>query len=171
MPDDTAALLLHLTLMSLKLYKRSLLIHLLNVANTCIPLFWKQSVAPSISLWLIKINKIKLIEELVASANHRKDFSHFFLDWVCALKYHDILHSWYQRPHPPPFLGPPGALIKTFFWYAWLLPHTHTNTSSSHLFRTSLFHLFPRFFPVCFWMVIWDISQPVGFWHMWTHCF
>lgn len=65
--NDPAAFPLHLAPLSTKWYKKS--IHLLNAAKACIPLVWKQTTAPSISLSFCQINKIQLMEETVAFAN------------------------------------------------------------------------------------------------------
>lgn len=62
MPDDLAAFLLHLTPMSVKHYKWSLIIHLPNAAKPSMPLYWKP---PPIRLWLPKVNELETMEELI----------------------------------------------------------------------------------------------------------
>lgn len=69
---EIAAFLLHLTLMSLKCYERSLL-HLLTVAKVTMPLYWKQTTLPPISLWFAKINKIYQMETRLATANQKEE--------------------------------------------------------------------------------------------------
>lgn len=45
-------------------YKRSLIPHMLNTANTLIPTLWSQPTIPSMKTWLQKISKVNLMQEL-----------------------------------------------------------------------------------------------------------
>lgn len=73
---DHVAFLLHLAPLYEKLYKRSILICLLNVAKACIPPYWKLTTPPSISVWLSKVNEIKSMVDVIATSNiERNNFT------------------------------------------------------------------------------------------------
>lgn len=51
-PDDPAYFLLHATDTPARIYKKSVVRHLLDAAKACIPSFWKSTHTPSIAFWL-----------------------------------------------------------------------------------------------------------------------
>lgn len=72
-PEDAAFFLLHHSKISAKAYKKSLVRHLLNVAKACIPLFWKQQSPPTSAHWLRKVEEVKKMEDLILTAQHRRE--------------------------------------------------------------------------------------------------
>lgn len=71
-PRDLAFFLLHVSNISAKIYKRSIICHL-NAAKSCIPLTWKRPQPPTIGLWLIRVEEINKTEDLVLMAQHKHE--------------------------------------------------------------------------------------------------
>ena len=71
--EDPALCLLHLTGSSVRSYRKSLTLRLLNAARACIPIFWKQTVIPTYELWCGKVNEIFKMEELSAILGNSED--------------------------------------------------------------------------------------------------
>lgn len=72
-PDDPAVFLLHVSTMSTKTYKKTVLRHLLNGAQAYIPLLWKQQTPTTIALWLRKVEDMNWMEDLMLAANDRHE--------------------------------------------------------------------------------------------------
>lgn len=70
---DPAFFLLHATETPDKVYKRSVIRHLLDAARACIPLCWKSTTPPSIDMWLGKVEDIRQMEDLIHTAQHREE--------------------------------------------------------------------------------------------------
>ena len=85
-PNFTAAqYLLHHSSLSQSAYKKSILLHLINVAKLCIPIHWKNRTPPSVSEWLRKIEHIADMENLICQT---KDTPTKFYDkWACWLNF------------------------------------------------------------------------------------
>lgn len=71
-----AAVLLHLTRLSRKLYSKSLLIHLLNTARACIP--YVETTDPpththSMALWFARVNDIQQMEKLTLALRDKAE--------------------------------------------------------------------------------------------------
>lgn len=66
-PRDPGLYLLHITDTPWKTYRNSLLIHLVNAAQACIPANWKQKSPPSCYAWAQRVNHIGQMEELMAN--------------------------------------------------------------------------------------------------------
>lgn len=66
-PNDPAFFLLHATDTPDKIYKKSVIRHLLDAARACIPLCWKSTLPPTIDMWLGKVEDIK------RTAQHREE--------------------------------------------------------------------------------------------------
>lgn len=65
--DDPAAIFCHLTSMSSKQYKKTLLLQLLNAAKSCIPSIWQSSSLPTVSQWFARVIAIQDMEDLTAA--------------------------------------------------------------------------------------------------------
>lgn len=65
--SDLDRYLLHVSNLSKRKYKNSMLVHLLNAAKACIPALWKQETPPMISLWITKITDIYDMENITAT--------------------------------------------------------------------------------------------------------
>lgn len=70
-PNDPAFFLLHVSSITPKKYKKSILRHL-TTAKSCIPVLWKQQSPPSISMWLQKVENINKMEDLIMTAQNRQ---------------------------------------------------------------------------------------------------
>lgn len=70
---DPAFFLLHASNISRKTYKKSLIRHLLDAAKSCIPLCWKSTQSPTISLWLRRVEDIEKMEALILTACHQNE--------------------------------------------------------------------------------------------------
>lgn len=82
LPDDPAFYLLHCNSLPISVYKASLLPHLLNAARNCIAESWKQIQLPSLARWLLKVNDIQRMEELLALDEVSKDkFGNCWFHW------------------------------------------------------------------------------------------
>lgn len=57
--------LLHHTSLPQSTYRRSLMLHLINAAKQCIPLYWRNTNPPKISNWLKRIEKIAEMEDFI----------------------------------------------------------------------------------------------------------
>lgn len=57
----------------LKDIKNSLIRHLLNAAKACIPLHWKQQCPPTIAEWLRKVEELNKMEDLILTAQHKRE--------------------------------------------------------------------------------------------------
>lgn len=65
-PDFTPAqFLLHHTSIPQRLYKKSLVLHLINAANLCIPVHWRSTSPPSITEWIRRVDRVAEIENLI----------------------------------------------------------------------------------------------------------
>lgn len=58
-PDDPAFFLLHASNIPERVYKKSVIRHLLDAAKACILLHWKSPHPPTIDLWLQKVEEVK----------------------------------------------------------------------------------------------------------------
>lgn len=72
-PDEPAYFLLHATDTPARVYKKSIVRHLLDAAKACIPLNWKSPHPPSIGLWLKKIEEINKMEDLILTNQNRQE--------------------------------------------------------------------------------------------------
>lgn len=59
-PEEPAYFLLHATDTPLRIYRRSVIRHLLDAAKACIPLRWKSLHPPTIAMWLQKVDENKM---------------------------------------------------------------------------------------------------------------
>lgn len=71
--DDPAFFLLHASNIPDRIYKKSVIRHLLDAAKACIPLHWKSTLPPTIDLWLQKVEEIKKMEDLILTAQNRQE--------------------------------------------------------------------------------------------------
>lgn len=98
MPMKAVAFALHLTPVSLKHYKGSLLLHLLNAAKACVPLCWKQTTVdrcrPSVYMWFARTKKNRHVKTLMTSVNHCEErcikIWLYWMDFMCSPKYRDV---------------------------------------------------------------------------------
>lgn len=72
-PDNPAYFLLHVTDTPARLYKKSVIRHLLDAAKACIPFNWKSTHPPSIDLWFRKIEEINKMEDLILTHQNRQE--------------------------------------------------------------------------------------------------
>lgn len=80
--NDPAFFLLHAAHSSSKVYKKSLIRHLLDAAKACIPLMWKSTQPPSVGTWVRKVEDIKTMEDLILTARHQNElFSRTWTRW------------------------------------------------------------------------------------------
>lgn len=70
---DPAYFLLHANDTPTRIYKKSVVRHLLDAAKTCIPLFWKSTQTPTIALWLQKVEEINQMEDLILTSQNRQE--------------------------------------------------------------------------------------------------
>lgn len=81
-PEDPAFFLLHASHIPEKVYKESIIHHLLDAAKACIPLTWKSLLPPTIGMWLRKVKEINKLEDLVLSARHQQErYSRTWSPW------------------------------------------------------------------------------------------
>lgn len=66
-PEDPAFFLLHASDIPEKVYKESIIRHLLDAAKECVPLTWKSLLLQTIGMWLHKVREISKVEDLVLS--------------------------------------------------------------------------------------------------------
>lgn len=71
--NNPAAVLLNLTPMSSKRYRKSLLKHLLNAARACIPSMWKQQSIPTMTQWFSRVSDIQQMESLTAAIGDKEE--------------------------------------------------------------------------------------------------
>lgn len=82
-PDDPAFFLLHASNISEKVYKSSVIRHLLDAARACIPLHWKATLPPTIASCLTKVEEIRHMEDLILTAQNRQEtFSKTWQLWT-----------------------------------------------------------------------------------------
>lgn len=67
------AFLLHCSQMPPQTYRKSVLCHLVNAAKACITLCLKDPNPPSIAMWLNKVRSINAMEDLVLTAQDRRE--------------------------------------------------------------------------------------------------
>lgn len=79
-----ALCLLHHTTLPHKVYHKSLAMHMINAAKLCIPRHWRSTTPPNIKEWLLTIDKIAEMEELIHISN---DDLH---------KYHTTWDDWHS---------------------------------------------------------------------------
>lgn len=77
--------LLHHSNSPFKFYRRSLLMHLINAAKLIIPLHWGSNHTPSIREWILRVNKISEMEELIHISNDTP--TKFYKTWTCWLRF------------------------------------------------------------------------------------
>lgn len=82
---DPACLLLHHTQGSPDAYRKSTAIHMINAAKLCIPQRWKNTSPPTLRDWLLKIEKISEMEELVHIAQER--YTTYMKTWATWILY------------------------------------------------------------------------------------
>lgn len=70
-PDEPAYFLHHATDTPARVYKKSIVRHLLDAAKICIPLKWKSPEPPSIATWLKKVDEISTLEDLILTSQNR----------------------------------------------------------------------------------------------------
>lgn len=81
--DDPALFLLQATDTPDRIYKKSVVRHLLDAAKACIPLCWKSALPPTIDMWLGKVEEIRKMEDLILTAQHREEtFSKTWQLWT-----------------------------------------------------------------------------------------
>lgn len=71
--DNLAAILLNLTPMSCRRYRKSLLKHLLSAARACVPGAWRQQSPPAVSQWFARVCDIQRMEQLTAALGEREE--------------------------------------------------------------------------------------------------
>ena len=71
-PDDPAFFLLHATDAPTRVYKKSIVRHLLDSAKACIPVRWKSPLPPTIAMWLRRIDEINRMEDLILTNQDRQ---------------------------------------------------------------------------------------------------
>lgn len=80
-PEDTTFFLLHLWEIPVRIYKKSVLCHLLDAAKVCIAQRWRDP-HPPISFWLNKVEDINTLEDLVLSVHNRQErYSKTWTHW------------------------------------------------------------------------------------------
>lgn len=73
MNDNPAFILLHVSSIPPKKYKKSIIRHLLNAAKSCIPLLWKKTLPPTVGMWLRRVVEIRRLEDLVLTAQNKQE--------------------------------------------------------------------------------------------------
>lgn len=82
--EDPALFLLHLSEIPRKTYRNSILCHLVNAAKACIPLRWKQTQPPTVSMWLRKVEEVNRMEDLVWTARKKREiYLEIWTPWNC----------------------------------------------------------------------------------------
>lgn len=81
-PDYTPAqFLLHHTSIPQRVYKKSLVLHLINAANLCIPVHWRSTSPPSIPEWIRIVDRLAEIENLIHQTSDTP--SKYRETWAC----------------------------------------------------------------------------------------
>lgn len=81
-PEDPVFFLLHGSQIPEKVYKKSVIRHLLDAAKACVPLTWRSTSPPMIQMWLRKVREINKLEDLVLSArNQQERYSETWSPW------------------------------------------------------------------------------------------
>lgn len=62
---------LHHSKISQKKYYKSVAMHMINAARLCIPVQWRSKVPPSIKSWVMQINRIVSMEELIYTSQDK----------------------------------------------------------------------------------------------------
>lgn len=73
LPNGQAFFLVHLSLFPHKQFCGSVIRHLVTAAKSCIPLLWKMAQVPSLTIWLLRIEGIRKMEDLVLLTQNRHD--------------------------------------------------------------------------------------------------
>ena len=67
---------------SVRRYRKTVVCHLLNAARACIPGLWKQTRAPSIKMWLNRVENLNRMEDLVwTSRQKRRVYLETWAEW------------------------------------------------------------------------------------------
>lgn len=89
-PDFTPAqFLLHHTTIPRSKYKNSLVLHLINAANQCIPVHWRSTSPPTISEWICRVDKTAEMENLIHQSRDKP--TKYWEIWACWLHYKEKL--------------------------------------------------------------------------------
>lgn len=99
-PDFTPAqYMLHHISLPLSTYKKSLILHLINAANLCVPVYWRSITPPTVTEWLQWVDKTADMEKLIHQA---KDNPTKFSDtWACWTHFRDSAASTSPSNRPP----------------------------------------------------------------------
>ncbi|CAH2247411.1 Hypothetical predicted protein [Pelobates cultripes] len=75
--------LLHLTPLPLATYKKTITPYLINAARSLIPAFWKKTATPSMTDWIMRIEDMRTIEELILIARGQTQrYQKIWLHWL-----------------------------------------------------------------------------------------
>lgn len=77
--------LLHHSALSVQTYKKYLLSHMINAARVCVLVHWIDRLTPSVKEWLIRLNRLEEMEELILKAQDK--ISSFTTTWASWLQY------------------------------------------------------------------------------------
>ena len=83
-PDFTPGqYLLHHTSLPQSIYRKSLVLHLINAATQCIPIRWKDPIPPTLLDWQVRVDKIEMMDRLIHQANDNSEkFRHIWRCWT-----------------------------------------------------------------------------------------
>lgn len=85
MAPSPALYLLHHTHASLRSYKKSLTLHLINAANLCIPALWRNTTPPTVQDWIRRVDRIADMENLISQSTDHP--TKFYVTWASWLHY------------------------------------------------------------------------------------
>uniref|UniRef100_A0A8C5WDD9 Reverse transcriptase zinc-binding domain-containing protein n=1 Tax=Leptobrachium leishanense TaxID=445787 RepID=A0A8C5WDD9_9ANUR len=96
LPSPQVALF-HLVPLSPITYRKSLAIHLFNMAKSLIPRHWRSTHTPTISEWITAVDNTRGMEEMYFSMDN--NYAKYFATWYWWIDYLT------KRPRKPPILG------------------------------------------------------------------
>lgn len=73
LPEDPALFLLHVSNIPGETYSKLILRHLINAARSCIVRQWRDTYPPTILTWVTRIEEVNRMEDLLLSAQNRKE--------------------------------------------------------------------------------------------------
>lgn len=79
-PDYTPTLL-HYTSIFWSAYKKSIVLHLINAANQCIPVHWRSTSPPTITEWIQRVDRTAEMESLKHQS--RVQPTKYWETWAC----------------------------------------------------------------------------------------
>lgn len=81
-------------------YKKFLSLHLINAANLCVPVLWRNTVPPPVGDWIRWVYRMAEMEKLICQANNNP--TKLNDTWACWLHYRKSTAQIASPAHPPP---------------------------------------------------------------------